>query len=261
MIRRLALAATSLIALAGAAVAADLPTQKTAPQPPPAAIYDWTGSYFGVQGGWIGGGRTTIDHGSNDPLYGAVVGPEVNPFSIGSGLFGVTDGYNWQAGSVVYGLESDTSFAAAYDRHSLIGPLFNSRYSDKVGLLSLSTERGRFGYLVQPNALLYATGGVALADEKFEQTAGNGVTEAQTKYAWGYALGAGVEWKFTPSLSLKAEYMYVGLAEQSFLNPAHPSGGTNFLSDNKVTTSDNIVRVGLNYRFDLFGALTGAQKY
>lgn len=259
MIRRLALAATSLIGLAGAAAAADLPTQKTGPLPPAAPIYDWTGSYFGIQGGWIGGGRTTIDHGPNDPLVG-VTGPEVNPFSIDSGLFGVTDGYNWQAGSVVYGLESDTSFAAAYSRQSLVAP-FPSSYSDKVGLLSLSTERGRLGYLVQPNALLYATGGVALADEKFEQTATNGVTEAQTKYAWGYALGAGVEWKFTPSLSLKAEYLYVGLAEQSFLNPAHASGGANFLSDNKVTTSDNIVRVGLNYRFDLFGALTGAPKY
>ena len=119
--------------------------------------------------------------------------------------------------------------------------------------------------MVQPNALLYATGGVALADEKFQQTATKGLSESQTDYVWGYALGGGVEWKFTPSLSFKAEYMYVGLAQQSFLNPARhlgpTPGGANFLSDNKVNTSDNIVRVGLNYRFDLFGAVTGAQKY
>jgi outer membrane immunogenic protein len=263
MLRQLALAATTLIGLAGAAVASDLSTQKTLPQPPPAPIYDWTGSYFGIQGGWIGGGRTTIDHGPNDPLIG-LVAPEVSPFSVGSGLFGVTDGYNWQAGGIVYGLESDTSFAGAYGRQFLSAS-FTPAYSDKVGLLSLSTERGRLGYLIQPNALLYATGGVALANEKFEQISDNGFAESQTKYAWGYALGAGAEWKFTPSLSLKAEYMYVGLAQQSFLNPARhlgPTvGGADFLSDNRVTTSDNIVRVGLNYRFDLFGALTGAQKY
>jgi outer membrane immunogenic protein len=99
-----------------------------------------------------------------DGVYGAAPSYREMP-SIWSGLYGgfhlgyadanyddgvvggVQIGYNWQSSAIVYGVEGDISLTSA----------------DSVDWLA--SARGRLGYLLQPNLLLYGTAGVGGDDD------------------------------------------------------------------------------------------------
>jgi outer membrane immunogenic protein len=221
--------------------------------PPMVSASSWTGSYYGFSGGWFGGGHTSITHGANDPNFPAFAlgAPESNSFSVTGGIFGFTSGYNWQFNQFVLGYEGDTSWVMSNGSAPDIAP-FNPAFSESVKIQNLSTWRGRLGWLAAPDWLIYGTGGAALADERLEATSGAGITVGQDHYVWGYAAGGGLEWRFAPSFSLKAEYLHVGLNSKSFFNPSQNVG---FLSDNRVKTSDDIVRVGFNWHVDVWSTL------
>ena len=80
------------------ALAADMPLK--AP-PPPAPVMNWTGFYFGLEGG--GGFAKTRQTDSSGVTCGT--------YSQAGGLFGVTGGYNWQFGNIVAGIEADFSWS------------------------------------------------------------------------------------------------------------------------------------------------------
>jgi outer membrane immunogenic protein len=98
------------------------------------------------------------------------------------GLFGGQIGYNIQRGNIVFGVEADIDGAEK-----------NFDY--------LGTVRGRVGYAID-RALVYGTGGFAYAGNK-------DATPSTT--ADGWVAGGGVEYKFTPSWSVKGEYQHVEL--------------------------------------------------
>ena len=56
----------------------------------------------------------------------------------------------------------------------------------------------------------------------------------------GYTLGGGVEWAFSPNWSLKTEYLYVDLGEETWSSPV----GTY-----TTETDFHTARAGLNSRF------------
>jgi outer membrane immunogenic protein len=61
----------------------------------------------------------------------------------------------------------------------------------------------------------------------------------------GWTAGAGVEMRLTRELSAKVEYLYVGLQDKSYFNPApNPV----FSSGQRVSLDDHLVRVGVNYK-------------
>ena len=83
---------------------------------------------------------------------------------------GVHGGYNWQfANSWVAGIEADWSWTGAnvsattpwifFASNNLVGPGFQTTLNSKLNWLA--TARGRIGYLVTPQALVYVTGGAA----------------------------------------------------------------------------------------------------
>jgi outer membrane immunogenic protein len=80
-------------------------------------------------------------------------------------------GYNWQATSIVYGVEGDISL------------------SDVDSIDVLASARGRLGYLIQPSLLLYGTAGVGGDDDA------------------GFVYGLGVESKLTDAMSGRIEYL------------------------------------------------------
>jgi outer membrane immunogenic protein len=110
--------------------------------------------------------------------------------------------------------------------------------------------------LATNDRLIYVTGGWAIADVDYSATylitpnnayAKLNRSETQT----GYVLGAGVEQAITPRWSLKLEYQYVNLGDQTaegklFFANGVPSGETVKTS---FDTEFHTVRVGLNYRF------------
>ena len=113
------------------------------------------------------------------------------------------------------------------------------------------TLRVRGGVLITPTVWLYGTGGLAYGDVSVSDTitvSGVGTTAfSKSKTNVGWTLGAGVEGAIPNSRdwTWKVEYLYLDLGSLS-------GGGTdptigNFSWNARFT--DNIVRVGLNYRF------------
>jgi outer membrane immunogenic protein len=60
----------------------------------------------------------------------------------------------------------------------------------------------------------------------------------------GYTLGGGLEWAFTPTWSLKTEYLYVDLGDQT-LSGSGPAGTYTSRTESDFHTA----RIGLNYKF------------
>lgn len=113
------LAASLVVALSGAAHAADLYRKA----PPPAPVASWTGFYAGVNlgGGWS---NTDIGYGTNDPVtavfFGAAADLPANGDRIRSSgvLGGVQIGYNYQIQrSWVAGIETSSRASADRDQH------------------------------------------------------------------------------------------------------------------------------------------------
>lgn len=156
-------------------------------------------------------------------------------------------------------------------------PGFRVRFSDiSEGnkLKWFGTLRGRIGFTGDKNwAWVYATGGLAFGDVERSGTVSgtstsNGGGTIFNTFAGGYdnssvrvgwTIGAGVEGKLMGNWSVKAEYLYVDLGSvtdsfSTFYTSVNCGGcGTlggqaGFRTDS-TKFHENIVRLGLNYRF------------
>ena len=227
-----ALALELALAMPTPAIAADL---SVAPiyKGPPAPVAIWTGAYVGVSGGGTWGSAVV----RND-VTGADQSPSVD---LSGGILGVTAGFNVQSGPLVWGLEGDTSATSKKGSSFEFPP--NAAFSTEVRENWLSTFRGRVGY-AQNNWLFYATGGGAIA--AIENTVfGPPGQVSERHWHWGLTAGGGVEVKLTPDWSAKVEYLYVGLQDKSYFNPAPNLA---FPSAQRLHVDDHIVRVGVNYK-------------
>jgi outer membrane immunogenic protein len=200
---------------------------------PPAPVSIWTGAYVGGAGAGTWGSAVV----RND-VTGFDQAPAID---LSGGIFGVTAGLNWQNGNVVLGFEGDASgtskSASVFDFPPSAG------FSNEIRERWLSTFRGRLGY-TQDNWLVYATAGVALANVQ-AGIAGPGGTIAQNQGSLGFAAGGGVELKLNPDWSAKVEYLYVGLQDKTYFNPA-PSLA--FPANQRAHIDDHLVRFGVNYK-------------
>ena len=200
---------------------------------PVAPVTNWTGSYIGLSGGGAWG--SSVVH--ND-----LTGIDQTPsFNLRGGIVGYTTGYNLQNGNIVYGYESDTSITSK--RGSAFDFPPTGAFSNEVKEPWLSTYRGRLGY-IQNSWLFYATGGAALAGVDVSNTGPPGQL-SERHWHWGWTVGGGVEMRLTPDWTAKVEYLYVGLQDKSYFNPA-PSAA--FASNQRVSLDDHIVRFGVNYK-------------
>ena len=209
------LLAALMAGVASSAMAADHPTRKAPPAPAQyyaPTVFNWTGFYFGINGGWAGGA------GGGD--FGSPTG----------GLVGGTVGYNYQIGQFVVGLEGDWDWADL-KKDGNIGSL---PYSNKID--SVLTARARAGYAID-HALLFVTAGYAGADVR---TNVPGVFSS-TDWRNGGAFGGGIEYAFTNNISAKAEYLYEPFGDKTYFDGAGGSA--------KSKLNLNVVRAGLNYKF------------
>jgi outer membrane immunogenic protein len=130
------------------------------------------------------------------------------------------------------------------------------------------TVRGRIGGTVIPTLLLYATGGLAYGEVGVTNTVGgNNITGPQgvngstiTPFAAGYSnstlkvgwtVGAGVEGVISGNWTARLEYLYVDLGNVSgsFATPLIAPSGAFATSSYSSHITDNILRVGVNYKF------------
>ena len=213
--KRALFCATALL-VATAAQAADLP-RRQAPAFVPPPSFTWTGFYLGLNAGVIGADFSKAAR-----------------FIDGKAGFtgGVTAGYNHQISNIVLGIEGDYNYSGAGGR----GPSPLVPLLVRGELNSFGTIRGRLGVAFD-RALLYGTGGYAFGNTKID---GGILGGSATQH--GYAVGGGLEYAFTQSISAKAEYLYMPLNSKSNAPAALVTG-------NKAGVDSNVVRAGVNYRF------------
>ncbi|SFN77327.1 outer membrane immunogenic protein [Bradyrhizobium sp. Rc3b] len=121
------------------------PAYTKAPPPVAAAIYDWSGYYIGINGGW-GSSASCWDFNGGTPegcddATGGTVGGQI--------------GYRWQMGQLVVGFDGQGNWANFTGSNiSVAFPADTNRTKiDAFGLIT-----GQIGYAFN-NVLVYAKGG------------------------------------------------------------------------------------------------------
>jgi outer membrane immunogenic protein len=107
--------------------------------------------------------------------------------------------------------------------------------------------RGRVGFLVTSNALLYGTGGWAYghATSSANAAAFGLAAVASTGHTnEGWTAGDGVEYAFNPWLSFKTEYLFLDLGSNTIASGTVP--GVPFSLGEKTTV--HTVKIGLNVK-------------
>ena len=245
-IGRTTIAAILGMASLTAASAADMALK--APPPPPAPAWSWTGCYAGIEGGGVWGKQSVTNI---DTVTGVNGGPITNVSPRG-GLFGGTVGCNYQMTNIVIGIENDLSWdglrGSANDQ-----PPFNIGFTHGLSTSWLDTLRGRVGVVVG-SGLLYATGGAAFTAIKDTATGVAATvppTISGTTSTTGWTAGGGIEYMFAPQWSAKAEYLYVRFPT---IHDAFDTATGGLYSGASTRLTENILRVGINYHFNLLAA-------
>ncbi|MGO9359010.1 MAG: outer membrane protein [Xanthobacteraceae bacterium] len=154
--------------------------------------------------------------------------------SASSWLAGAVAGYNWQQGSLVYGIESDLSGTNLKSEVvsgfgnlpvNFVSPTFDTTANvDWYG-----TVRGRLGWAAG-SFLFYGTGGLAYGKVDLGTSFNPGsftfpnaasLNGQVSSVRVGWVVGAGVDYMWTPNLILKLQYQYVDLGSVNLVT----SGG------------------------------------
>ena len=224
--KKFLLAGSVMVALSGvtgSAFAAD-----------PMPISDWTGGYVGVNIGYGHENWTISYYDFQTPAGGSKTVSDDNI------LGGVQAGYNLQSNNFVYGLESDIQLSGL-NSNQKGGFSFDSCGCFNVSMPAFGTLRARAGVLVDPNVLLYGTGGLIVGDLSYS-VADSSPFGTATSLAVGWTAGLGTEFKVNDTMSIKAEGLYY-----DFGSPHFDFGATRF--NTNVGINGYIGRVGFNIHF------------
>lgn len=255
------------------------------------SVPDWSGPYIGVYGGVVennedAGEHLVFDRDFDGQFDDTVVlsGTTTNAFGPGScdgaataqavgsgcdvdptGVEGsIRAGYDMQFGPLVVGLVGEVSAVDLEDSVTSFSTT-PAAYVFTRQLEQMAAIRARVGFPVGP-ALLYVTGGAATAkvENSFRttNTANSFTVRNDDDQADGYQLGAGVEWRLAPNLSVTGEYLYSNLQTDDYViragagtapatNPfilAPNTGGTDITRSNDGLEL-HALRIGMNVRF------------
>jgi len=233
--RRTFIGAVAMVAAAsGHAFAADLPAPSI-PPPLPVAVYDWTGFYLGINGGFGTGTSNWSD--------GAV--GTTGSFPISGYLIGGTVGVNYQIGQYVFGIEGDSDWTNLHGNSGSTCGAISAVVPPPAGCQTqsqwLATVRGRVGYAFD-RILLYGTAGAAFGNV---QAGLNPPSTFDSYGEAGWTVGAGVEYAFAPNWTVKAEYLFVDLPNATCTTVGNCGGAAGSI----VSFNESVVRAGVNFKF------------
>ena len=250
---------------------------------PMQALWTWTGFYFGANTGYATGSfdSSTLysDAFMGTPLFGA----QSSGRRIG-GIGGVQTGYNLQWGSLVAGLETDIQFSTQRNISSSLcpGAVCNPIISANVGsdvpvtvdhthnLDWFGTVRGRLGMALTPDIVAYGTGGLAVGGishsasiaiggitagiDAVGNPTGTPMTFTSRSAKTGYAVGGGIETHLGGNVTGKIEYLHMSFPSDTAIGSTNTQNTPPIAISVASHVTDDIIRLGLNYKFDPSGA-------
>ena len=228
------------------------------------AVWSWSGFHVGGHAGYGWGDDSSRMMLQPDTFALGLVPTEVGGVASSGYVAGFQAGGSWQSGQFVGGLEIDlsatgikgTATASGFDSNIPPGAL-SGIMTDKFDMLG--TVRARLGYLVRPDLLLYGTGGLAWT--RLEQTLTNvspnfAYTATAPTWRAGWVAGAGGQLRLWNSNWLgRLEYLHYdfgssGGTYQGFIDPNEPTGIGIRKLDRAGSLTADVVRVGIDYKFD-----------
>ena len=239
------------------------PQDSISVQAPFGAPWTWAGFYLGAHAGYNRGLSKTHSQFTDETGTSLFGGDATN--LIKSPVLGVQAGYNWQLGMWLAGIEGDIaisgqrpkpSFACPDTTCNPFGPVV-ATFDEGLKLEGFATLRARMGAAITPDVLLYATGGLAIADVRpvgyitsFDDS-GNAVANRfdTLKVKLGWAAGLGLE-------------AHLGALDGQVRVPPHGPWhrhGRSAINDASVPVAtfdfasritNDILRVGVNYKFN-----------
>jgi outer membrane immunogenic protein len=248
-----------LVPLATAVQAADLPVKA-----PAAAPYNWGGCYLGANAGAGAAGTnltSTVDPGTHlVPADAALVDPSGTGGVNGSNFLGGGQvGCNWQAGTLVYGLEGDlddfhshpmvingTGMLSDGVTQFVVTPSLTTNY--------LATVRPRLGVAADRN-LGYITGGVAFTKATYTLGYADGFAPPGTgsasgsKSLVGWTVGAGWEYAWTDHWTLRFEYLFSRFPTINAVGAILDAGGGRNPLHGSADLVIQTARAGVNLKF------------
>jgi outer membrane immunogenic protein len=228
--------ATLTAASALSAYAADMPMSAPEPMEPPAPIFDWSGPYAGVNGGfaWANAGKVSIA----DPINGTYT---INAKSGTGFVGGIQAGYNLQSDVLISGIEADIQYSGVGSSVNW-GPYGFLGVSSKSQAEYFGTLRVRGGFTVD-RTFFYLTGGLAYGSLNSSPLGG------APSLNLGYALGGGAEYAFTDHWTAKIEGLYVNLGSGNAKTIYVANAGNIYPIRATTGSGAALVRVGVNYKF------------
>lgn len=193
-----------------------------------APMSSWTGFYTGIHMGAALGDLKVTDHDR-----GVTFQNEPSDIFVGGQI-----GYNLQMSNLVLGVEADFGQIAFSNTTSEPGSGGAIKSVMDRGLYGDVT--GRIGYSFS-RSLLYAKGGFAVFDGENSIADNMGKAVGKTDTLTGWTLGGGVEQKFAPNWSVKAEYQFFDFGSEDIRT-----------SDNRRFTNEltaHTAKIGVNYLF------------
>jgi len=241
-----------LAALTGfttAGYAADMPAKA----PPAPAVFNWSGCYFGAEGGGSWGRSEQVAASS------ANAGSTLTRFDVNGGLAGGTIGCNLQIDNFVLGVEDDYSWTNARGSANDLPP-FRAAITNQMHENWINTLRGRVGYAFD-RFLVYGTAGAALAGTEVLVSDPAIGTFVDRKSRSGWVAGVGGEWAAWSAswvdVTFKVEYLHADFGSAQYFDPSVAPG--NFPFDRRDTRlSDDIVRAGVNLKLNWGGSAVAA---
>jgi len=229
------------------------PALKASPAP---ISYNWSGCHIGVQGGGAWG---TSRHTQDDFRDSRRLGfPMTDDFNVSGAEIGGTVGCDYQINNWVIGVENDISWTNKKGSANVLPSFTPVSNTFETNEKWLDTQRARLGF-AWDHWFLYGTGGVAFARVGVNLCSPLAISCASTSHTvTGWTAGAGVEYAFWSNWSIKLEYLHVDLGTSFFPELQTPAvaGGNGVFLASDVKLTNNIVRAGLDYKFDWLSPIT-----
>lgn len=215
---------------------------------------------------------------NDDGIYLSDVNTSSSPHD-GRGYVGVYGGYNWRLSDLlVSGFELSAGYANneamtqlyvnVPEVPGLLGAEFNPIATSSMISLESTWDvklKGKLGYLVTPNTLLYGSAGLAVTQFKATASCTSPIgllcinvspEQTNSKTLLGWTAGLGIENALSSQITLRAEYQYTAYESASFmaLEPFtiadHPvEGSGNAGVKGRVNLTTQTVTMGLTYKF------------